>query len=77
MKRSFMPNFIHSLDTANVHLFLLNISEIKLPVYTIHDCFASTPNNMFKLVKYVKQAFIEIYFKDDGYLSKLHKHFIE
>jgi DNA-directed RNA polymerase len=23
MKRSFMPNFIHSLDAANVHLLLL------------------------------------------------------
>ena len=22
MKRSFMPNFIHSLDAANVHLFI-------------------------------------------------------
>lgn len=72
-----MPNFIHSLDAANVHLLLLNISETNLPVYTIHDCFASTPNNMFILEKYVKEAFIEIYFKDDGYLSKLHKHFKE
>jgi len=77
MKRSFMPNFIHSLDASNVHLLLNNISNYKLPIYTIHDCFASTPNTMFKLEKLVKNAFIEIYFKDEGYLLKLHKHLVE
>jgi DNA-directed RNA polymerase len=79
MKRSFMPNFIHSLDAANVHLLLFHISQDveKAPVYTIHDCFASTANNMFTLERYVKEAFIEIYFKDEGYLIKLHRHFLE
>ena len=32
-KRSFMPNFIHYLDAANVHLLLANIEELKIPVY--------------------------------------------
>jgi len=77
MKRSFMPNFIHSLDASNVHLLLNNISNYKLPIYTIHDCFASTPNTMFNLEKLVKNAFIEIYFKDEGYLLKLHKHLVK
>ena len=27
--------------------------------------------------KLVKEAFIEIYFNDEGYLLKLHKHFVE
>jgi hypothetical protein len=48
----------------------------KIPVYTINDCFAFTPNNMFTLEKLVKEVFIEIYFTDEGYLNKLHKHFI-
>nr|QWO71463.1 RNA polymerase [Termitomyces sp. T99] len=77
MKRSFMPNFVHSLDAANVHLLLNSISMKCLPIYTIHDCFAGTPNNMLVLEKLVKEAFIEIYFKDEGYLNKLHKHFME
>jgi DNA-directed RNA polymerase len=79
MKRSFMPNFIHSLDAANVHLLLLKLSDLKkpCPVYTIHDCFASSPNNMGFLEEQVKQAFIEIYFRDEGYLRILHQGIIE
>ena len=77
MKRSFMPNLIHSLDAANVHLLLANIATLNLPVYTVHDCFAGTPNNMLTMEKLVKEAFIDIYFKDEGYLLKLHKHFVE
>jgi hypothetical protein len=77
MKRSFMPNFIHSLDAANVHLLLDNISKINVPIYTIHDCFATTPNNMLTLETLVKKAFIDIYFKDEGYLFKIHKYFVE
>jgi hypothetical protein len=53
------------------------MSNTKLPVYTIHDCFAGTPNNMFTMAKLVKQAFIDIYFNDEGYLGKIHKHFVE
>jgi DNA-directed RNA polymerase len=77
MKRSFMPNFIHSLDAANIHLLLANISELNIPIYTLHDCFATTPNYMFTMEKLVKEAFINIYFKDQGYLIKLHKLFFD
>lgn len=77
MKRSFMPNFIHSLNAANVYLLLANIATLNLPVYTVHDCFAGTPNNMLTKEKLVKETFIDIYFKDEGYLLKLHKHFVE
>lgn len=77
LKRSFMPNFIHSLDALNVQLLLANISKLILPVYTNHDCFAATPNNMFKLERLVKEAFIDIYLKDEGYLIKLYKHFVD
>lgn len=74
MKRSFMPNFIHSLDAANVHILISSMSNKSLPVFTVHDCFASTPNNMNKMERLVKSAFIDIYFTDEGYLLKLHKH---
>jgi DNA-directed RNA polymerase len=81
-KRSFMPNFIHSLDAANIHLLLnrfhhlgclQNKNNYKIPVYTIHDCFASSPNNMNLLEQLVKETFIDIYFKDEGYLDKVHQ----
>jgi len=77
MKRSFMPNFIHSLDAANVHILISSMSTKSLPVFTVHDCFASTPNNMNILVTLVKTAFIDIYFTDEGYLLKIHKHFTQ
>jgi len=56
-----MPNLIHSLDASNIHLLCEKLKDI--PLYTIHDCFASTPNNMEVIEKMVKFAFIEIYFK--------------
>ena len=37
--QSFMPNLIHSLDGAHIHL-IVNNSNIE-NIYTIHDCFAS------------------------------------
>ena len=79
MKRSFMPNFIHSLDAANVHLLLMKLFDrsVNIPVYTIHDCFATSPNNMEFLNKIVKESFIDIYFKEEGYLSKLHNCIID
>lgn len=79
MLRSFMPNFIHSLDASNVHLLLNNIGqdEIKIPVYSVHDCFASTPNNMLLLEKKIKTSFIDIYFKEEGYLLNTHNSIIK
>lgn len=32
---------------------------------------------MFILDRFVKEAFIEIYFNEVGYLNKLHNHFLE
>jgi hypothetical protein len=44
-----MPNFIHSLDASNVHLlfkFLFVEYGIIISVYTVHDYFANTVNNI-------------------------------
>jgi DNA-directed RNA polymerase len=72
-----MPNFIHSLDASNVHILLYNLAiNYTIPVYTVHDCFASTPNKMELLEKEVKEAFIDIYFKDEGFLIKTHNRII-
>jgi hypothetical protein len=48
-----MPNLIHSLDACNIHLLVNELLEGNknriLPLYTIQDCFASTPNKIFIL----------------------------
>ena len=60
-----MPNFIHSMDASNIHLLidLLIYDKYYIQLYTIHDCFASTINNMKYIEKYVKLAFIKLYFE--------------
>jgi len=59
MLRSFMPNFIQFLDASNVPFLIKYFSETdKIPFYTIHDCFASTPNKIELLESKVKRAFI-------------------
>lgn len=73
IKRAFMPNFIHSMDAANIHILIDKLikNNINIPIFTIHDCFATTPNNMELLNLYVKEAFINLYF-DEDYLKKMH-----
>jgi hypothetical protein len=75
IKRSFMPNLIHSLDASNIHLLTPKLTSE--PLYTVHDCFATTPNNMESLENFVKEAFIEIYFRDGNYLESMHKNLVE
>jgi DNA-directed RNA polymerase len=63
-----MPNLVHSLDASNVHLLCNNLTG--QPLYTIQDCFATTPNNMEFIEHCVKDAFIKIYFSSGNYLEK-------
>lgn len=70
IRRSFMPNLIHSLDASNIHLLIEKMNGD--PLYTIHDCFASTANNISNIEKSVKETFIEIYFQDGNYLERMH-----
>ena len=69
-----MPNLIHSLDASNIHLLIKNLNNI--PIFTIHDCFATLPNDMKNLELLVKRAFIEIYFLNDNYLEKMHENIV-
>ena len=63
IKRSFMPNLIHSLDAASlailVNLFFKENEEIS--IYTIHDCFAVPTTLVDKLYTLLKLAYITIY----------------
>lgn len=78
-KRAFLANLVHSLDARNIHLLvkLMNKNKVNIPIYTIHDCFATRANNMYSVLEpLVKEAFIEIYFSDQGFLSKIHENII-
>ena len=78
LERSLMPNLIHSMDAANIHNLVnkLIVENIKIPLFTIHDCFASTPNNMNYVNNLVKDAFADLYF-NENYLLKMHNNLIE
>lgn len=53
-----MPNLVHSLDASNIYLLVDAIANdypnTTYPIYTIHDCFASLPNNMLDLEDRIK-----------------------
>jgi len=76
---AFMPNFIHSMDSTNIQL-LINIykarKEEDINLFTIHDCFATTPNYMKELNRDIRLAFIMIYFQGD-YIKSVHENFIK
>jgi DNA-directed RNA polymerase len=75
IKLGFMPNMIHSMDATNIHILLNNLYNDghRIPIYTIHDCFATTPNNMSLLNDYTISAFIELYLESNYFATQLLK----
>lgn len=79
IQTGFIPNFIHSLDASNIHILIniLNSNNLSnIPLYTRHDCFATTPNQMENLNSLILMAFIELYF-NQNYLVKLYNNIID
>nr|QWO71430.1 RNA polymerase [Termitomyces sp. K1Ac] len=78
-KTSFVPNLIHSMDSANIQLLIhnlkLNPKYNYFNLFTIHDCFATTPDAMKILNLEVRKAFSLMYF-DERYLNTLHLDFL-
>jgi DNA-directed RNA polymerase len=71
---AFLPNVIHSLDAAHL-VNIVNVftsPEILGPILSIHDCFGSLPNHMFKLSRIIIEEFVKIYGNND-YLNSFHK----
>ena len=81
MSTAIMPNVVHSLDASAIALLLdflksstndfdtNNINNI----YTVHDCFAMTSNNIKRLVECLKNTYIKIY-SDNVYLLEMDKY---
>lgn len=68
-----MPNLIHSLDACTLTLLLNDYfkSDLKVKnIYTIHDCFAMTMNNVEYVIELLKINYIKLY-SDTKYLEKL------
>ena len=73
-KKGFIANLIHSLDAANLHILIKLLKDFNydnIPLYTIHDCFATTPNHLKVLNQVILSAFIKLYF-DSNYIVKLY-----
>lgn len=70
---AFMPNLVHSLDAASLALLLDSYFKYGLNnIFTVHDCFGVTANNVSSLLEILKLTYIKIYSKDT-YLTKLDK----
>ena len=69
-----MPNLIHSLDASSIALLykFLRANSVS-NIYTIHDCFAVSANNVSLLINLLKGVYIKIY-SDDIYLKTLDTH---
>lgn len=77
--RALMPNLIHSLDAASlsilIHKYFYNYDNNIKNIFAIHDCFATTCNNMNFVINTLKLTYISIY-SDKAYLRELDKNMI-
>lgn len=71
-KIALMPNLIHSLDASSLALLFQKYHDrdgSQNSIYTIHDCFAVTANNVENLIDTLKDVYIQIY-SDNKYLEE-------
>jgi len=74
---SIVPNLIHSLDASTLTLLVNKIinSSDKIPFYSLHDCFASTANNMHIIKNYYQQSLTDIY-SDNKIILKIYENLL-
>lgn len=78
MSTAIMPNLVHSLDASAIailHSFLKSTRQGNSTnnIYTVHDCFAMTANNIKRLVECLKHTYIYIY-SENIYLIEMDKY---
>ena len=67
-KRATMPNLIHSLDASTIAMLYSSLKS-DCSLYTIHDCFGVTADNVPKLILKLKLVYIQLY-SSAGYLKE-------
>lgn len=74
-----VPNFVHSLDAANVRYLIkqLGTYDKQINIFTIHDCFASHANKIGIIKLEVKLAFLNIYSNKEFLNKNYHNFMIE
>jgi DNA-directed RNA polymerase len=79
-KTSFLPNLIHSLDAASlallVHYYFTDKSFQLKNIYTIHDCFAVTANNVKTLIFLLSHVYQKVY-TEKNYLREFDRKMID
>lgn len=72
-----MPNLIHSLDASSIAILYSYLSKNKITdIYTVHDCFAVTANNVETLISDLKSVYLYIYTGSE-YITNLDNHIKE
>lgn len=64
-KSALRPNLIHSLDASVIAILYKNFN--KSNIYTVHDCFAVTADNVPNLINRLKNIYMKLY-SEKGYL---------
>ena len=72
------PNITHSFDASNVSLLIKRLIDIDqyINLLTIHDCFATSPNNVELMFLHVKLAFLMLY-ADKNFITNYHNFILE
>ncbi len=70
-RNGIIPNLIHSLDASVLALMANKFLSKQVSLFSVHDCFATTANNVELMAFLVREAFIGIY-ADKKYVDSLH-----
>ena len=72
-----IPNIIHSLDASHLMCIIEEANRIGLKnVLSIHDCFGTHPNDLFKLNELVRENFILLY-SNSSFLKTFHNRLLQ
>ncbi len=72
-----IPNIIHSLDASHLMYIIEDANRIGLKnVLSIHDCFGTHPNDLFKLNDLVRENFILLY-SSSSFLKTFHNRLLQ
>nr|YP_009543520.1 DNA-dependent RNA polymerase [Coniothyrium glycines]AYU74410.1 DNA-dependent RNA polymerase [Coniothyrium glycines] len=78
--RALMPNLIHSLDASSLSLlyteFIKSYSYNDVQFFSVHDCFATTCDKVFRLKTVLASVYTELY-SDESYLIKFDTHILD